>query len=280
MTRKIKLPLIQNVGPNQRVTARLPLGVTYNKVCFFTAGNINASLISNIVVKINGSERQRWNTQAQLQARNSYNGGASDANVLEFDFVERNAKDEAAMTIGAIAATQEAGVQDVTIEFDLGTYTVTGASVITGVAEVDVPSKNRLIVRNRFFQRVLGGAAEEQIIVPSGMNGELLKRMYIFGTLASINHVRVRREGADEFEQLTQAQNEFFQRTYGKTPQAGLYVVDFTEHNLMGHMLNTSTILGPDGKPVQISNLDIRLNVNAAGTFNIYTESVTTNDRP
>lgn len=280
MTRKIKLPLIQNVGPNQRVTARLPLGVTYNKVAFFTAGNINAALISNIVVKINGSERQRWNTQAHLQARNSYNGGASDANVLELDFVEPKAKDEAAMTIGAIAATQEAGVQDVTIEFDLGNYVVTAASVITAVAEVDVPSKNRLIVRNRFFQRVLGGAAEEQIIVPSGMNGELLKRLYIFGTLASINHVRIRREGADEFEQLTQAQNEFFQRTYGKTPQAGLYVVDFTEHNLMGHMLNTSTILGPDGKPVQISNLDIRLNVNAAGTFNIYTESVTTNDRP
>lgn len=280
MTRKIKLPLIQNVGPNQRVTARLPLGVTYNKVAFFTAGNINAALISNVVVKINGSERQRWNTQAHLQARNSYNGGASDANVLELDFVEPKAKDEAAMTIGAIAATQEAGVQDVTIEFDLGNYVVTAASVITAVAEVDVPSKNRLIVRNRFFQRVLGGAAEEQIIVPSGMNGELLKRLYIFGTLASINHVRIRREGADEFEQLTQAQNEFFQRTYGKTPQAGLYVVDFTEHNLMGHMLNTSTILGPDGKTVQISNLDIRLNVNAAGTFNIYTESVTTNDRP
>lgn len=280
MTRKIKLPLIQNVGPNQRVTVRVPLGVTYNKIAFFTAGNITAALISNIVVKINGSERQRWNTQAQLQARNSYNNSASDANVLEMDFIERNGKDEAAMTIGAYAATQEAGVQDMTIEFDLGNYVVTGASVITAVAEVDVPSKNRLIVRNRFFQRVLGGATEEQIIVPSGMNGELLKRMYIFGTLALINNMRVRREGADEFEQLTQAQNEFFQRTYGKTPQAGLYVVDFTEHNLMGHMLNTSSIMGPDGKPVQIQNLDIRLNVNGAGTFNIYTESVTTNDRP
>lgn len=280
MTRKVKLPLIQNVGPNQRVSIRLPLGVTYNKICLFTAGNITASLISNIVVKVNGSERQRWNTQAQLQARNSYNRGASDANVLEFDFIEREGKDEAAQTLGAYAATAEAGVQDLTIEFDLGTYTVTAASVITGVAEVDVPSKNRLIVRNRFFQRVYSGATEEQIVVPSGMNGELLKRIYIFGTLASINHLRIRREGSDEFEQLTQVQNEFFQRTYGKTPQAGLYVVDFTEHDLMGHMLNTSSIVGPDGKPMTIQNLDIRLNVNAAGTFNIYTESITTNDRP
>lgn len=280
MTRKVKLPLIQNVGPNQRVSIRLPLGVTYNKIALFTAGNITASLISNLVVKINGSERQRWNTQAQLQARNSYNRGASDANVLELDFIEREGKDEAAQTLGAYAATNEAGVQDMTIEFDLGNYVVTAASVITGVAEVDVPSKNKLIVRNRYFQRVYSGATEEQIVIPSGLNGELLKRVYIFGTLASIDYVRVRREGADEFEQLSQAQNEFFQRTYGKTPQAGLYVVDFTEHDLMGHMLNTSSIVGPDGKPMTVQNLDVRLKVNAAGTFNIYTESITTNDRP
>lgn len=280
MTRKVKLPLIQNVGPNQRVTVRMPLGVTYNKVAFFTAGNINAALISNIVVKVNGSERIRWNTQAQLQGRNSYNRGASDANVLELDFIERSGKDEAAMTLGAIAATDEAGVQDLTIEFDLGNYVVTAASVITGVAEVDVPSANRLIVRNRYFQRVFSGATEEQLVLPYGMNGEQLKRIYLFGTLDQLNHVRVRREGADEFEQLSQAQNEFFQRTYGKTPQAGLYVVDFTEHDLMGQMLNTAQIIGPNGQPKPIQNLDVRINVNAAGTWNIYTESITTNDRP
>lgn len=280
MTRKVKLPLIQNVGPNQHVTVRLPLGVTYNKIVLFTGGNITASLISNIVLKINGSERKRWNTQAQLQARNSYNRGASDANALEFDFIEREGKDEAAMTLGAYAATAEAGVQEMTIEFDLGNYVITAGSVITGVAEVDVPSRNKLIVRNRYFNRVYSGATEEQIVIPSGMNGEQLKRIYIFGTLASINFVRVRREGADEFEEITQAQNEFYQRTYGKVPQAGLFVVDFTEHDLMGHMLNTASIVGPDGKPRTVENLDVRLNVNAAGTFSIYTESITTNDRP
>lgn len=280
MTRKVQIVQVQNVGPNQRVTVRLPLGVTYWKLAIFTAGNITASLISNIVLKINGGERQRWLTQAHLQARNSYNGGAADANVLELDFVERQAKEEAAMTIGAIAATAEAGVQDMTLEFDLGNYVVTGASVIRVTAEVDVPSANSLIVRNRYFQRVLGGATEEQIILPSGLNGELLKRMYIFGTLALINNVRVRREGADEFEQLPQLQNEFFQKTYGKVPQAGLFVVDFTEHNLQSHMLNTGSIMGPGGKPIPIQNLDIRLNVSGAGTFNIYTESITANGRP
>lgn len=280
MTRKVKLPLIQNVGPNQRVTIRLPLGVTYNKIALFAGGNITAALMSNIVLKVNGSERMRWNTSAHLQARNSYNRGASDAAILELDFVDNHGKDEAAMTLGAYAATAEAGVQDLTLEFDLGTYTVTAASVITGVAEVDVPSANRLIVRNRYFQRVFSGATEEQLVIPFGLNGEQLKRIYFFGTLSQLNHVRVRREGADEYEQITVREAEYFQRTYQKVPQAGLYVVDFTEHDLMGHMLNTAQILGPDGKPRPIQNLDVRLNVNAAGTWNIYTESITLNDRP
>lgn len=280
MTRKVQLNQIQNVGPNQRATVRLPLGVCYNKIVLFMAGNINAALLSNIVVKVNGSERLRWKTQAQMQARNSYNGNASDASVLEFDFMERNAKDEAAMTLGTYAATAAAGVQDMTLEFDIGNYAVTAASVIRAVAEVDVPSANKLIVRNRFQQKTLAGATEEQIIIPSGLNGEQLKRMYIFGTLASIESVRIRREGADEFEALTQVQNEFFQRTYGKVPQAGLFVVDFTEHNLQGHMLNTASIVGGDGKPVPIQNLDIRLRTTAAATFDIYTETITTNDRP
>ena len=280
MTRKLQLNQVQNVGPVQRATVRLPLGVTYNKIVLFCGGNITAALLSNIVLKVNGSERLRWKTAAQLQARNSYNGNASDASILEIDFIERNAKDEAAMTIGAYAATAEAGVQDMTLEFDIATYTVTGASTVKAVAEVDVPSKNRLIVRNRYFQKVLSGAVEEQIIIPSGINGEQLKRMYVFGTLASITSLRVRREGADEFEALSVAQNEFFQKTYGKTPQAGLMVVDFTEHNLMGHLLNTAQIIGGDGKPQPIQNLDIRLATSAGGTFDVYTESVTLNDRP
>jgi len=280
MTRKVQLNQIYNVGPNQRATIRLPLGVTYNKITLFTAGNINAALLSNIVLKINGSERVRWKTQAHMQARNSYNGGYSDANALEFDFMERNAKEEAAMTLGTYACTAGAGVQDATLEFDIANYVVTAASVIAAVAEVDVPSANRLIVRNRYMQKTLAGAVEESIVLPFGLNGEQLKRLYIFGTMANIANVRVRREGADEYEALKQTQNEFFQRTYGKTPQAGLWVVDFTEHNLQGHMLNTANIVGADGKLKPVENLDIRLTTTAAGTFDIYAEAIALNDRP
>lgn len=281
MTRRVKLPQIQNVGSGQRATLRFPLGRTYNKVLLEMGGNINRSLLSNLVMKYNaGAEKQRWKTSAHLQAYNAYRGGASDTAYLNFNFVENKAKDEAAMTLGTYAMTAEAGVQDAVLEFDLGTYTPTAGSFIRAFAEVDVPSANKLITRFRYQQKTLAGAVEEQLIIPSGMNGEQLKRILIFGTLSLIDSVRIRRDDSDEYEGLTVAENEFNQKDYGKIPQAGLMVIDFLEHDLQGHMLNTAMIMGPDGKAKPVQNLDIRMLVNGAGTFDIYTESLTLNTTP
>lgn len=279
MTRRIKLPLIQNIGPNQRATIRLPLGRTYNKIMLFCAGNINKALISNIVLKVNEGEKQRWKSSDHLQKRNSYNKGASDANVLTINLLEQDASDIAAKTLGTYALTAEAGVQDAVLEFDLGNYVASAASVITAIAEVDVPSANRLIVRTRSQQKTLAGAVEESIIIPSGLNGEQVKRILIFGTLALIDSVRVRRDDSDEFQDINIAQNEYMQKDYGKVPQAGLMVIDFIVNDLQSDMLNTAQIMGPGGKPTVVQNLDIRMTTNAAGTFDIYTESLTLNDR-
>lgn len=280
MTRSVRLPLIQNIGPNQRATIRLPLGRTYNKITLFCGGNINAALLTNLVLKVNQGEKQRWKTAAQLQGRNSYNLGASDPAVLALNFVEKDAKDLAAMEIGSYALTAEAGVQDAVLEFDIGTYVVTAASTIVAVAEVTEPSANRLIVRTRYQQKTLAGATEEQIIIPSGQNGEQLKRLMIFGTKTLVDSIRVRRDDSDEFESITVLQNEYMQKEYGKVPQAGLIIVDFIQRNIASDMLNTAQILGANGKPMLVQNLDIRMVTNAAGTFDIYTESLTLNDRP
>jgi len=280
MTRRVKLPQIQNVGTGQRCTLRLPLGRTYNKIILEIGGNITQALISNIVLKINQGEKQRWKTAAQLQLRNSYNKGANVGTFLVINFLEKDANDLAAQTLGSYAMTAEAGVQDAVLEFDLGAYVVTAASVVNAFAEVDLPSANRLIQRLRYQQKTLAGAVEEQIIIPSGVNGEQLKRILIYGNLALITGVRVRRDDSDEFESFSVAQNEFMQRDYEKVPQAGLMVVDFIMNDLQSDMLNTAQIMGPGNTPQVVQNLDIRMTTNAAGTFDIYTESLTLNDRP
>jgi hypothetical protein len=272
-----RLPLVQNVSPNSRATVRVPRGKTYNRFHIICRGALNVALLSNIKVKINGSDRMWWKTSAQLQARNNYFQPVTDAQRITIDYINKDAKSYEAMTIGALAATEEAGVDDCVIEFDIGTYTPAAGTEIVVYAEEDLPSANKLIRRQRNYQKVLSGAVEEQIIFPFGKNGEQVERMYVFGTLANITSMRIRRDGQELFEEIRVADNEFMQRMFGKNPQAGLMVVDFLMNNITSDALNTALVIGGDGKARPVENLDIRLLTSAAGTFEIYTESIAPN---
>lgn len=277
--RPIRLPQIQNVGPNQRASLRFPLGVTYEKLYFYLAGNILNSLITNIVLRINNKEFQRWNSLADMMSglsgyKGSYIGSTQ---FFVIDFTERLAREEAGMKMGTVAATQEAGVQEFTMEFDLGTYTATGGSVITAYADVEAASANRLLQRVQVQQRVIAAAAQEQIFVPSGANGYQVKRLII--KHANLSSLRIRRDGTDQWDDLTVAQTNLRAQDFGRTPQAGYCVIDLMPDSLQSNALNTALTIGADGKPVAVQNLDIRVTTSAADTLTIYTESYSLNNQ-
>lgn len=275
--RAIRLPQFQNVGPNQRVSLSLPLGVVYEKLYLQLGTNITTALISNIVLRINNKEFQRWATAADLVSgllafKGNYTGSTA---FLVIDFTERLAREEVGMKLGAIAASAEAGVQAFTLEFDLANYTVVAASTITGWADVDVPSSNRIIHRVQYSQKVVAAAAQEQIYVPFGANGYQLKRLVI--KHAQLSSVRVRRDGVDIYEDLPVALANQRLQDFGRVPQAGYHVVDFMPDALQANAFNTAMIMGGDGKAVPVSNLDIRVTTAAADTLTIYAESYSSN---
>ena len=275
--RAIRLPQFQNVGPNQRVSIRLPLGVTYEKIYLALGTNILVSLITNIVLRINNKEAQRWNTAADMVSglnafKANYTGSTA---FLVLDFTERFAKEEVGMKLGTIAATQSAGVQEFTLEFDLGTYTAVAASTITGWADVEAPSANRIIQRVQVQQKTIAAAAEEQIFVPYGAQGYQVKRLIIKHT--NLSSIRVRRDGVDVYENLPVALANQRLQDFGRVPQAGYHVLDFMPDALQSNALNTALILGPDGKPVPVQNLDVRVTTSAADTVTIYTEAYSLN---
>lgn len=277
--RHIRLPQFQNVTANSRVSVRLPLGVTYEKIYLALAGNILTTLITNIVLRINNKEFQRWNSAADMiSGLNAFKGNyAGSTAFLVLDFTERNAKEEVGMKLGTVAATQEAGVQEATLEFDLGAYTVTAGSTITGWADVEAPSANRILQRVQVQQKVIAAAAQEQIFVPFGMNGYQLKRLVFKHT--NMTSVRVRRDGVDMFEDLPIAVANQRNQDFGRVPQAGYFVLDFLPDSLQSNALNTAMILGADGKPVPVSNLDIRVTTSAADTLTIYSEAYSLNSQ-
>lgn len=277
--RAIRLPQLQNVGPNNRVSLRLPLGVTYEKIYLALAGNILTSLITNIVLRINNREFQNWKTAADMiSGLNAFKGNYTGSTaLLVLDFTERLAPEEVGMKLGTIAATQEAGVQEATLEFDLGTYTNSAASIITAYADVEAPSANRIIQRVQVQQKTIAAAAQEQIFVPFGMNGYQLKRLII--KHANVTSVRVRRDGVDIYEDLPVAVANQRLQDFGRVPQAGYHVVDFLPDSLQSNAFNTAMIVGADGRPVPVSNLDVRVSTNAADTLTIYTESYSLNSQ-
>jgi hypothetical protein len=279
MARTLRLPQLQNVGPSQRVSLSLPLGVTYEKLFFFLGGNILTSMISNIVMRINNKEFQRWSTFNDLAlGLNAFKGNlTSSTQFFVIDFTERLAREEVGMKLGSVAATQEAGVQAFTLEFDLGVYTNSAASTIQGWADVDSPSANRIIQRVQVQQRTIAAAATEQIFVPFGQNGYQVKRLII--RHANLSAVRIRRDGVDQYEDLPIGFANQRLQDFGRTPQAGYHVVDLIPDSLQSGVLNTALIIGADGKPSPVQNLDVRVTTSAADTLTIYTEAYSLNSQ-
>lgn len=275
--RFIKLPQLQNVGPNQKVSLPLNLGMTYEKLYFKLGTNITLSLITNIVLKINNKEFMRWDSALDLVALNAYKGNQTAAGYLTIDFTERLAREEVGMKMGTIAATQEAGVQSLTLEFNLGNYTNTVTSTIDAWADVEAPSANKIIQRVQSMQKVIAGAAQEQVIIPFGQNGYQVKRIII--KHANLSSVKVRRDGVDIYEDIPVAVANQRQIDFGRVPQAGYQVIDFMPDSLQSNALNTAFIQVSPTQAVPVQNLDVRMTTSAADTLTIYTESYSLNSQ-
>lgn len=274
--RCIRLPAVQNVNTNNRASLRLPLGYTYEKLYFVLGINILQSVITNIVLRLNNKEFLRWNTAADMQALLSFKTNAAGTSYLTLDFTERLARDEVAMKLGTIAACAEAGVQDFTVEFDLGVYTQVAASTITAFADVESPSANPIIQRVQVSQKTIAAAATEQIFVPFGMSGYQVKRLMIKHVNAT--SIRVRRDSVDFAEDLPLAVMNQRMLDFGRVPQAGYFIWDFMPDSLQSNAFNTAQV-SVNGKPVPVANLDIRVTTSAADTLTVYTESYSLNSQ-
>lgn len=274
--RFIRLPALQNVAPNSRASLRFPLGVTYEKLYFQLGTNILQSLITNIVMRLNNKEFFRFNTWADYQAYLSYKGNGSNAGFLVVDFTERLARDEVAMKLGTIAACAEAGVQDFTLEFDLGAYTAVATSIITGYADIEAPSANPIIQRVQVQQKVIAAAATEQIFIPFGLNGYQVKRALV--KHINLTSMRVRRDGVDFYEDIPIALANAREVDFGRVPQVGYHVLDFMPDTLQSNSFNTAQV-SVGNKPVPVQNLDIRATTGAADTLTIYTEAYSLNSQ-
>lgn len=275
--RCIKLPTLQNMVPSARATVTFPLGATYQKIYLYlgTTG-LTKAFITNIVLKLNNKEFQRWNSATELDVLNAYKGNSINAAYVVFDFTERLARTEAGLSLGTIAACQEAGIQSFTLEMDIGAFTLGGGVAPFVYADVDAPSANRIITRVQMQQKALSAAVQDMVYVPYGPSGFQIKRQLI--KHANLASYRLRRDGVEIYEDLPIALANFREQDFGRTPVAGYHVVDFMPDTLNSNALNSAyTTVGQNAVPVQ--NLDARVTTSAADTLTIYTEGFALNSQ-
>lgn len=276
--RCIKLPNIQNLVPSARASISFPLGQTYEKIYFYlgTTGLTKAN-ISNIVLKLNNKEFQRWNSAADLDLLNAYKGNAINASFLVWDFTERLMRTETGMKLGTVAACAEAGVQSFTLEFDVAAFTVTGGVAPYMFADVEAPSENRVVQRVQVQQKALSAAVQDMLYVPFGPQGYQVKRVLI--KHANLTSAKVRRDGVDIYEDLPVALANFRAQDFGRSPQAGVHIVDFMPDTLGSNAFNTAMTLGANNQAIPVQNLDARVTTSAADTLTIYTEGFSLNSQ-
>lgn len=271
--RLVKINDITNVATGQRFTAKLPLGVCYEKLFLQLGGTFTKAQITDLELKLNSKVLHKF-TGSELDTINQYKGLPVSTTILPLDWTERDAKDIVGQLLGSINATSEAGVQSLTLEGD-----ITGATspTIALWSEVSVPTKDPLVLATKRQVISVAGAVEQSINIPRGNQGGQVRRIYVGG--ANVTSLRFARESVQFFETIPVAVLSYHQQMNRKTPQSGWNVFDFVSDNLyLNRAMNTAQVALPGGGFRPVEDLDVRVVTSAATTLTVLTEYVTRND--
>jgi hypothetical protein len=229
---------INQLNPFQNVVAsgvaicdlRSLFGYSIERITLALGGGaFTKAMITAVQLKANGKVILD-STGAALDARMQYRGVTANAAFLTIDFLELKARSKNGLIGGVLDTTL--GIKDLRLE-----VTIAGATTptLTGFAEISTPQTapeyayiRPLIARVHRLTQNIGGAGTFPLVVPHmdpNSGGSVFKRIAIFSS--NITGARVERNGIREWDFPVAAQNSFNQTEYGRTTQAGLFVMDF-----------------------------------------------------
>lgn len=235
--RIINGPAFSNVVATGKATAdfRAFIGRTIDRIVLQLGGTtFTKAMITN--VRLLANERVIFeDTGSRIDTRNQYRGLAANAAFLPLDFSEIRAHSNLDKYAGAID-TLGAGIASLTAEVD-----ISGATAPTLSCQVQyrrspavLPAEsvyNRLIAKsiNKSFS-FAGSGTFPMTLALARHPDSFVKRIHLFGTI--VTAVKVRKtylagNVLEEFIDVTDAQNDFYQGEYQRTPQASHVCIDF-----------------------------------------------------
>lgn len=253
---------LQNVGPGKVAILECPCSVTYDKLHLVLGGGLTAADITKIEGKANG-RTFFVDTGTFAVLRQKYKTIYNQASQITLDFTEPKARGGAVPQF--MSSIPGNLLSKLTFEFTIGG----GANVnstLAAKAEYRAPTQNPYIRKMMLWNAALPIVGDNDLFMPSGVAGGLLKRVWLHGTdkltayNLTVDKKTVRKQLKADWL------NEQNENTM--TPQAGLDVIDFIADGNMQGMLNTAG----DGK--HVPEIGLRATVSAAETLAIYLEYI------
>ncbi len=250
---------LQNVKPGNVAILKLSYNATFDKIHLKLGGGLTKADIKRIEGKANGVSFF-VDEGAFLELRDAYSAVYTDADTMTLDFTEPNTKGGASAQY--LSSIPRNLLKSLTFEI-----TIDGGadvdSTLKAEAEYRDPTVNPFILRRKDFTIPLPLTGENDFILPAGIDGGLIKRIWMHHT-GHIIKGELRKNGFPTIR-ATVASVEYSQKRNRIVPQTDILVLDFiADGNLMG-MLNTTnateillrmTTDAPDAARVFIDYID------------------------
>lgn len=250
-----KMPAAQSVVAGQTTTFRLPIGRRYHELQLVASGAAFApSDLTEIRVLLNNKVTQRF-TGADRDLMNQFDGRAAASLsagafmlILPFDrygILTKAGEEETAINTGSVDPNTGKVINNFSIEIDVGAgatgtlvldmYATTSEQLLNGPGTVPYVVKST---------RDYAGAQEYDVsdLPRGGVSTQFMDRLFLKPSTGTLETLRVLANSYKVFERSA-ALNERKQIDGIRVPQAGLYVIDRTEH-------------GYGGDPFDLRNLD------------------------
>jgi hypothetical protein len=225
---------LQNVGAGKTAVLKLSYNATFDQVFLTLGGGLTKADIGRIEGKANGVTFF-VDDGALIGLRDAYQGVYVDPNVITIDFTDPNTRGGAAAQY--LASVPRNLLNSLTFEIEVKA-TANAASTIFAEAAYRAPTSNPFILRRKDFNVPLAITGENDIMLPSAVNGGLIKRIWLHHT-GHVTKAELRADGTPKIRASVGAITHYEKRAR-LVPQANILVLDFiADGNLMG-MFNTT----------------------------------------
>lgn len=260
---KTVLTNLQNVAPGNVATLKVPVGSgapTYDQISLELSGGLTPAHIEYVRGKINGRIFYDEGSGLVINDRDDYFGVYNDASAVVLDFTNRNARNGAAEQL--VSSLPGSLMNDLTFEIKLASA-APALGRITARANYRPPTANPFILKRLQTTESFTGAGTEGapniFYLPKGDQGGKILRAWIHEqTPGAVTGAQIRIAN-NIIHEVTRAVVERDQKRNDLVPQAGVFVLDFTEDGNLAGLLDT----------IKAPTVELRL-VGAAGAHTVY----------